>query len=149
MRGYLNEEHHTMSDETRFSPDTGSRLSTFFAVVFLTSAAGLGGWFISEESHRRDVPIVEHERHYIYGFGKRGSNRPFGDYLEEVTAEGLREIRWDHRHSGDPRFAGISSGSGAIYPASTSNFVVYSTSASTGSAVACIQPTVWTTTYLR
>jgi hypothetical protein len=142
----------TSDIQTPCSPETGSRLSTFFAVVFLTSVAALGGWFISEQSHRRDAPTVEHEPHYIYGFGKRGPNHPFGDYLEEVIAEGLREIRWDHRHSGDPRFAGASSGSGGTgiaYPASNSNFVVYS-AASSGTQISCIQPTtLWTATYSR
>lgn len=87
------------------------------AALALIAMVGVAVYERQQVNHEK----LETENRWIYGFGIRRGVPPFADYLEQVTAEGLREIRWDHM---PPRFTTVASSSTWTTVTSASNTLV-------------------------
>lgn len=111
------------------------------AVVVLVA----GVLYLWPQSRELPHSLRQEDPHWIYSFGSHGPPRSFGEYLEPVTSEGLREVRWDHK---PPQATVYTTTASTYLPAST---VVYSTtSGSTSYWTTCgINPQVITAAYIR
>lgn len=98
-------------------------------VVLTFIALAAWGLFALREERRQEI---EAQHRYIYGFPPHRSQRSFAEYLEPITAEGLREIRWDHRPLQ------------IVVAATSSTSTAFTiTSAATGSWVTCMPPSTY------
>lgn len=85
-------------------------------VGWLFVAMSLLGWFSVERVRHTSQ---ESQHRYIW-FYRSGHERQFGEYLEPITAEGLREIRWDRiPHPAAISLISTSSTGTILYPVSS------------------------------